>query len=83
MNKTKNREEYNMCKGMRDWLEEERTNGFNDGFNDGFNNGFNNGVAGGKKITIQNMLKRGFSDIDICDLVECDEMLVNEVRKNM
>ena len=79
MNKTKNREEYNMCKGMRDWLEEERTNGFKDGFN----NGFNNGVAGGKKITIQNMLKRGFSDIDICALVECDEMLVNEVRKNM
>lgn len=75
MNKTKNREEYNMCKGMRDWLEEERTNGFNDGFN--------NGIAGGKKITIQNMLKRGFSDIDICALVECDEMLVNEVRKNM
>ncbi len=45
--------------------------------------GIREGIMEEKRKCISNMLKRNMSDEDICALAECDNELVDEVRKNM
>jgi hypothetical protein len=84
VHKTEDKEEFDMCKAMRELLEEERKNGLSQGIVQGVTQGRSSGkVEGAKNKTmtvIQNMLERGFSDEDICAIAECDLNMIEEVR---
>lgn len=84
VHKTEDKEEFDMCKAMRELLEEERKNGLSQGIVQGVTQGRSSGkVEGAKNKTmtvIQNMLERGFSDEDICTIAECDRNMIDEVR---
>lgn len=70
--KTEDKEEFDMCKAMRELLEEERKNGLSQGRD--------YGKVDKTRTVIQNMLERGFSDEDICAIAECDLNMIDEVR---
>jgi SOS response regulatory protein OraA/RecX len=38
------------------------------------------GLASGRETIIRNMLRRGFSDEEICSLVECSQETLDEIR---
>ena len=73
MKKQGEKEEYDMCRAMREWMEEER--------NEGIQQGKAEGIREKQEIIIRNMLARGFSDEDICALAECDLKTVEEIRE--
>ena len=85
MKKQGEREEYDMCRAMREWMEEERNEGIQQGMQQGIWKGIQQGKAEGirekQAIIIRNMLARGFSDEDICALAECDLKTVEEIRR--
>ena len=72
VHKTEDKEEFDMCKAMRELLEEERKNGLSQGRD--------YGKVDKTRTVIQNMLERGFSDEDICAIAECDLNMIEEVR---
>ena len=59
-----------MCKGLADWIAEEREAGIKS--------------ANEEKTrrVILNMLNRGMSDEDIMAVAECDRTLIDEIRKD-
>ena len=79
MKKQGEREEYDMCRAMREWMEEER----NEGIQQGIQQGKVEGIREKQAIIIRNMLARGFSDEDICALAECDLKTVEEIRRKV
>ena len=89
MKKQGEKEEYDMCRAMREWMEEERNEGIQQGIQQGVRQGIQQGIQQGKaegirekqEIIISNMLARGFSDEDICALAECDLKTVEELRR--
>lgn len=85
MKKQGEKEEYDMCRAMREWMEEERNEGIQQGMQQGIWKGIQQGKAEGirekQAIIIRNMLARGFSDEDICALAECDLKTVEEIRR--
>ena len=61
----------NMCKGLQEWLEDERSEGRNEGSNEKRNQ------------IIKNMLLRNMPTEDICAIAECEEQLVEEIRAQL
>ncbi|MGN0419562.1 MAG: hypothetical protein ACI4E4_03815, partial [Acetatifactor sp.] len=59
-----------MCKGLADWIAEEREAGIKS--------------ANEEKTrrVILNMLNRGMSDEDIMVVAECEQVLIDEVRRD-
>lgn len=62
----------NMCRALNELLADERTEGKAEGRTEG--------MAEGQAIIILNMLKRGFSEEEICGLAECSREVVDGVR---
>ena len=81
MKKQGERKEYDMCRAMREWMEEERNEGMQQGIQQGIQQGKAEGIREKQAIIIRNMLARGFSDGDICALAECDLKTVEEIRR--
>ena len=81
----------NMCKAFEVWIEESRNEGLLAGRSEGLLIGRNEGLLAGrsegllegKSIFVRNLLKRGMSDEDICGLAECEQALVDEVRRTL
>lgn len=59
------KEEYDMCKAVRDWMAEERQAG----------------LLEGKKIILQNMLHLGMQIEEICRMTGCTEEEVKEAQR--
>lgn len=73
--KKDNEEGYNMCQALREWAEEERSIGRQEGRQEGLNE---------KTCTIiRNMLIRGMTNEDILAIAECDQKLIDQVRKSI
>ena len=70
-----NREVYNMCQAVREWAEEERSIGRLEGKSEGADEKTH--------IIVKNMLARGMSDEDIMAIAECNQGLVDKVRKTL
>lgn len=67
MHKNQEREEFDMCQAVREWAEEERKIGREEGL-----------------VTIvRNLIRRGVTDEDIVQIVECDGEYVAKVRAAM
>lgn len=71
-----NREEYDMCQA---W-EELKAEYIAEGREEGLAVGSAEGLLEKTKKVVRNMLKRGFSDRDICELAECSVELIDSVR---
>lgn len=65
-------EEYDMCQAILELQAESRI--------EGKAQGIVQGTLEKTKIVIKNMLKRGFSDEDICALAECSVELIDSIR---
>ena len=64
------KEEYAMCKAMREWAAEERRLGREEGREEGL------------FTVVKNLLSRGMSDMDIIAIAECDHEFVVKVRES-
>ena len=62
-----------MCTAIRDMVNKGKLEGRTDGSREV--------KAEDREIIICNMLRRGFSDEDICGLVECGLEFIEEIRK--
>lgn len=71
-----NREEYNMCQA---W-EELKAEYIAEGREEGREVGNAEGLLEKTKKVVRNMLKRGFSDREICELAECSVELIDSLR---
>ena len=79
-----------MCKGLADWIAEEREAGMEAGMAAGMEAGMEAGKEIGlregdevkARRVIINMLNRGMSDEDIMAVAECDRTLIDEIRKD-
>jgi SOS response regulatory protein OraA/RecX len=56
------------------------TRGLATGRAEGLATGRAEGLASGRETIIHNMLRRGFSDEEICSLVECSQETLDEIR---
>lgn len=65
----------NMCTAIREMIA--------DGRNEGLNEGLITGREEKTRRVVTNMIRRGMDDADIIALVECDQALVDEVRKTL
>ena len=68
----------NMCKGLADWIAEERAAGMEAGMEAGIKSANEERT----RRVIANMLSRGMSDEDIMAVAECDQVLIDEIRKD-
>lgn len=66
-----NKEVYNMCQAVREWAEEERSIGYQEGADERTH------------IIVRNMLMRGMADEVIMAIAECDQGLIEKVRKTL
>ena len=71
-----------MCKGLADWIAEEREAGMEAGMEAGKEIGLREGDEVKTRRVIINMLNRGMSDEDIMAVAECDRTLIDEIRKD-
>ncbi|MCH5270797.1 MAG: hypothetical protein J1E83_08615 [Lachnospiraceae bacterium] len=62
-----NREVYNMCQAVREWAEEERSIGADER----------------TRTIVRNMLMRGMADDVIMAIAECDQDLIDKMRKTL
>ena len=67
-----------MCKGLADWIAEEREAGMEAGKEIGYREC---DEVKTRRVII-NMLNRGMSDEDIMAVAECDRTLIDEIRKD-
>lgn len=67
-NEFKKKGRINMCKGLADWIAEEREAGIKSGNEER------------TRRVIANMLNRGMSDEDILAVAECEQALIDEIR---
>ena len=75
MHKNQEREEFDMCQAVREWAEEERKIGREEGLEKGREE---------SRVTIvRNLIRRGATDEDIAQIVECDRGYVERVRAAM
>ena len=72
MSRKEQREEYDMCQALREWREEGRA--------EGMAQGLTKGMLEKTTVFVQNMLKRGFSDEEICELAECSVEFIDRLR---
>lgn len=63
-----------MCTGIKEWIADERAEGKAEGIAEGIDEKTRSVVA--------NMIRRGMSDADIRGLAECEQEMIDEVRKN-
>ena len=79
--KTENqeKEEYNMCQALEELMEDKR----NEGEKIGEMKGEIKGVQKQQIFTIRQMLEGKFGVKDICRMVGCDAILVEEVQRNL
>ncbi len=68
----------NMCQAFKELMEDARNEGLAEGLAEGMAEGITKGITQKQKVTIKNMLVRGFSIEDICAIAECS---VEEVEK--
>lgn len=73
-------EGYDMCQAILEMQEESFTKGKNEGFAQGKTQGKTQGSLEKTKNVVRNMLKRGFSDEDICALAECTAEFIESMR---
>jgi flagellar biosynthesis/type III secretory pathway protein FliH len=66
--------------GREEGIEEGREEGIEIGLTRGLAAGRAEGLASGRETIIHNMLRRGFSDEEICSLVECSQETLDEIR---
>ena len=71
-----------MCKGLADWIAEEREAGMEAGMEAGKEIGYRECDEVKTRRVVINMLNRGMSDEDIMAVAECDRTLIDEIRKN-
>ena len=71
-----------MCKGLADWIAEEREAGMEAGMEAGKEIGYRECDEVKTRRVIINMLNRGMSDEDIMAVAECDRTLIDEIRKD-
>lgn len=68
MSKKEHKEEYDMCQAIREWREDDKAEGRAEG------------RAEAQKTFVLNMLKKGFSDEEICELTECTPDFIDRLR---
>jgi flagellar biosynthesis/type III secretory pathway protein FliH len=77
-------EEFDVKKYERSLREEGREEGIEEGREEGIEIGLTRGLAAGRAekqdSIIHNMLRHGFSDEEICSLVECSQETLDEIR---
>ena len=64
MSKKDYKEEYDMCQAIREWREDDKAEGRDEA----------------RKTIVLNMLKKGFSDEEICELTECTPDFIDRLR---
>lgn len=69
MNRTEKGEKYDMCQAIREWREDDKAEGRAEGT-----------LEKTTKV-VQNMLKKGYSDDEICELAECTLEFINQLRE--
>ena len=72
------KEEYDMCKAVREWSAEERRIGRKEGREEGRRQGKEASLF----IVVKNMLARGMAETDIMAIAECDREFVARVRES-
>lgn len=75
MHKNQEREEFDMCQAVREWAEEERKIGREEGLE--------KGREESRIAIVRNLIRRGATDEDIVQIVECDGEYVAKVRATM
>lgn len=75
-NKTSESEEYSMCQAIEEMKEEY----FARGISQGISQGIEKGSLDKTRMIVQNMLKHGFSDKEICEMTECTSAFIDELR---
>ena len=64
-------ERVDMCKAMQDWCEENKEIGRAEGIKEGL------------RCIVINMIQKGLSTEDICDLAQCETDYVEELRETL
>jgi SOS response regulatory protein OraA/RecX len=72
--------EIGLATGREEGIEIGLTRGLATGRAEGLATGRAEGLASGRETIIHNMLRRGFSDEEICSLVECSQETLDEIR---
>lgn len=70
-----------MCKGITDWLAEEKELGIAEGKLAGIAEGKLAGTEEKTRAIVTNMLQHGMEDADIRAIAECEQNLIDEIRK--
>ena len=66
-----------MCEALKEMLADERMEGREEGRREGREEGRKEKI----RIIVRNMINRGMQDEDIKALAECDQELIDELRK--
>lgn len=72
-------ERVDMCKAMQDWCEENKEIGRAEGIKEGVKEGRVEGI----RFIVVNMIRKGLSTEDICDLAQCETEYVEELRETL
>ena len=81
--KAKKGEKIDMCKAMQDWCEENKEIGRAEGIKEGIKEGRVEGRVEGIRSIVVNMIRKGLSTEDICDLAQCETVYVEELRESI
>jgi hypothetical protein len=72
----------NMCVAIQEMLADSRNEGIEYGIEQGIEQGIVQGIEQGKIIIINNMLKAAIPDKTICEIAECTQETIDNIRKN-
>lgn len=72
-----------MCRAITEWIAEEREAGMQAGREAGLQAGRVEGIEEKTRTIVTNMLKRGMPDADIRALAECEQKLIDEVKREL
>lgn len=72
-----------MCKAITEWLADEREAGIKAGREAGIKMGMAEGIEEKTRTIVANMIKREMADEDIRALAECEQELIDEIRRGL
>ena len=73
--------EYNEKKHMKTLFQEGYDSGYGNGYGSGYDSGYDSGIIEEKKLIIRNLLLKGVPSERIGEIVECDQGLIEQVKK--